>query len=125
NFALPPLGVLGVLVLALISNVVCAELPERLTSRPLFNAAVIAGDTLWITAVLVATGGFGADFFYLYFFVLLLAAIGANLRVIALTAVCVCVAYVYVLTLNGTILSWWHSPSIIRLPFLFITAAFY
>jgi light-regulated signal transduction histidine kinase (bacteriophytochrome) len=57
--------------------------------------------------------------------VLLLAAIGESLQVIALTAVVVCAAYLYVLQVNGTMLSWWHSPSLIRLPFLFTTAAFY
>jgi signal transduction histidine kinase len=125
EFALPPVGVLLLIVLALASNVGFAQLPERITARPMFSAAVIVCDTLWITATLVYGGQFGADFFYLYFFVLLLAAIGESLQVIALTAVVVCAAYLYVLQANGTMLSWWHSPSLIRLPFLFTTAAFY
>src|SRR6185369_158094 len=66
-----------------------------------------------------------ADFFYLYFFVLLLAAIGESLQVVALTAMVVCAAYLYVLNVNGTVLSLWQSPSLIRLPFLFTTAAFF
>jgi len=125
SFVLPPVGILLLIALALASNVFLAQLPERVTSRPLFSAAVIIGDTLWITATLVYSGEFGADFFYLYFFVLLLAAIGESLQVIALTAVVVCAAYLYVLEATGTMLSWWHSPSLIRLPFLFTTAAFY
>ncbi|MDX2169783.1 MAG: ATP-binding protein [Deltaproteobacteria bacterium] len=125
QFAMPPLGVMLLIVLALASNVACAQLPERLTQRSLFSAGVIVFDTLWITATLVYSGSFGADFFYLYFFVLLLAAIGESLQVIALTAIVVCAAYLYVLRANGTILSWWQSPSLIRLPFLFTTAAFY
>ncbi|MEO8604138.1 MAG: ATP-binding protein [bacterium] len=125
DFALPPLAVSLLIVLALASNVAFAQLPERITGRPTFSAAVIVVDTLWITATLVYGGHFGADFFYLYFFVLLLAAIGESLQVITLTAVVVCAAYLYVLQANGTMLSWWHSPSLIRLPFLFTTAAFY
>ena len=125
EFALPPLPVMLAIVLALASNVVLAQLPERVTARPAFAAGVIITDTLWITAALVYSGEFEADFFYLYFFVLLLAAIGENLALIAVTAVVVCAAYLYLLTINGTMLSWWHSPSLIRLPFLFTTAAFY
>ena len=37
----------------------------------------------------------------------------------------VCAAYLYVLNVNGTVLSLWQSPSLIRLPFLFTTAAFF
>jgi signal transduction histidine kinase len=125
EFAMPPLGVMLLIVLALASNVVCAQLPEHITQRPVFSAGVIVFDTIWITSTLVYSGSFGADFFYLYFFVLLLAAIGESLQVIALTAVVVCAAYLYVLRANGTILSLWQSPSLIRLPFLFTTAAFY
>jgi signal transduction histidine kinase len=125
EFVLPPILVMLAIVAALASNVVFAQLPEAVTARPAFTACVIVADTLWITGVLVYSGEFEVDFLYLYFFVLLLAAIGENLAVIALTTVVVCGAYLYVLTTNGTILSWWQSPSIIRLPFLFTTAAFY
>jgi len=125
EFALPPPGAVLLIAFALASNVLCAQLPERVTSRTLFSAGVIVFDTAWITALLVYSGDFGADFFYLYFFVLLLAAIGESLQVIALTAIVVCAAYLYVLQANGTMLSLWHSPSLIRLPFLFTTAAFY
>jgi len=125
SFAMPGVGVMLLIVAALISNVAIAQLPPHVTNRPGFSAALILGDTLWITTALLTSHQFEADFFYLYFFVLLLAAIGQSLQVIALTAVVVCVAYLYVLSVNGTVLSLWHSPSLIRLPFLFTTAAFY
>jgi len=125
EFALPPVGILLLIVAALASNVVIAQLPPHVTSQRAFSAAVIVGDTLWITAALLYSHEFEADFFYLYFFVLLLAAIGESLQVIALTALVVCGAYLYVLNTNGTVLSMWQSPSLIRLPFLFTTAAFY
>ncbi|MGH7787906.1 MAG: sensor histidine kinase, partial [Candidatus Binatia bacterium] len=125
SFELPPLGVLLLIVAALASNVVIAQLPPDLIARRAFCGAVIIGDTLWITAALLYSHQFEADFFYLYFFILLLAAVGESLQVVALTAVVVCAAYLYVLSVNGTMLSLWHSPSLIRLPFLFTTAAFY
>lgn len=125
SFALPPLPVMLAIVAALASNVVMAQMPEHLTTRPAFAAGVIVVDTAWITAALVYSGQFGADFFYLYFFVLLLAAVGESLALIALTAAVVCAAYLYLLVVSGVMPSWWHSPSLIRLPFLFTTAAFY
>jgi signal transduction histidine kinase len=125
SFAMPSPAVILIIVAALASNVVFAQLPPQVTHRRAFSAAIIVGDTLWITAALLWSHQFEADFFYLYFFVLLLAAIGESLQVIALTAIVVCAAYLYVLNVNGTVLSMWHSPSLIRLPFLFTTAAFY
>src|SRR5262249_61651611 len=125
SFAMPPIAVMVIIVAALASNVMFAQLPPEVTQRRAFSAVIIVGDTLWITAALLSSHQFDADFFYLYFFVLLLAAIGQSLQVIALTAIVVCAAYLYVLTVNGTVLSLWHSPSLIRLPFLFTTAAFY
>ena len=125
EFAMPPVGIVLLIVAALASNVAVAQLPPHVTEQRLFSAAVILGDTLWITAALLYSHEFEADFFYLYFFVLLLAAIGESLQVIALTALVVCAAYLYVLNTNGTMLSLWQSPSLIRLPFLFTTAAFY
>lgn len=125
EFVMPAPGIMLLIVAALASNVFIAQLPPHVTKRGGFSAAVILGDTLWITTALLYSGQFEADFFYLYFFVLLLAAVGESLQVIALTAMVVCAAYLYVLNANGTVLSLWQSPSLIRLPFLFTTAAFY
>lgn len=125
GFQRPPLAALLLVVLALASNVVIATWPGRLTNAPSFGPAIIVADTLWITAALLISGRFNAEFFFLYFFILLLAALGENLWLIALAAVAVCGAYLYVLSATGGQWSMWTSPSLIRLPFLFTTAAFY
>lgn len=122
---MPPLASMLLIVLALISNVVIASLPARITNARFFGPTIIIADTLWITAALLASGRFTAEFFFLYFFILLLAAIGENLWLIALAAVAVCAAYLYVLAALGGAWSLWTSPSLIRLPFLFTVAAFY
>src|SRR5207249_11163926 len=88
-----------------------------------FGLAVIVADTAWITAALVASGRFNAEFFYLYFFVLLLAAIGENLSLIAVGSVVVCCAYLYALSATGSGWSLWRSASGIRSPFLLTPAA--
>jgi signal transduction histidine kinase len=125
QFTLPPLQVMLLIVAALVSNVVIAQLSPGLTESLVFGIGIVVADTSWITAVLLQSGRFEAEFFYLYFFVLLLAAIGENLRLIAIGAVAVCGAYLYGLSATGGTWSLWRSPSLIRIPFLFTAAAFY
>jgi signal transduction histidine kinase len=125
DFAVPPVSATLLIAAALASNVALTVLGPRLAQSTAINACIILGDTAWVTTVLLRSGHFSADFFYLYFFVLLLAAIGENLALIAVGAVVVCAAYVYVLSMTGRNWSFWSSPSLIRIPFLFTTAAFY
>ncbi len=125
SLQLPPVAALLLIAAALASNVLLPLLPLRATASPWFGPAIIAIDTLWITAALLISGRFNAEFYFLYFFILLLAAIGETLWLIALAAVAVCTAYVYVLAASGGDWSWWTSPSLIRIPFLFTAAAFY
>jgi len=125
DFSTPPAGAILLIAAALASNVVLAQLPPHAINSTTFALGVIVCDTTWITGVLLNSGRFNAEFFYLYFFVLLLAAIGENLRLIAVGAVAVCMAYVYLLMHAGENWSLWSSPSLIRIPFLFIAAAFY
>src|SRR5438876_7733260 len=125
KFSNPPLGVVLAITAALLSNVLAAHLPARVSSSGGFGLAVIVADTAWITAALIASGHFDAEFFYLYFFVLLLAAIGENLTLIAVGAVVVCGAYLYALSVTGSGWSLWRSPTVIRIPLLVAAAAFY
>ncbi|MGH7785413.1 MAG: sensor histidine kinase [Candidatus Binatia bacterium] len=125
DFATPPPLVSLLIALALASNVAVAQLPRRVTDSMRFAIAVIVFDTAWVTAALMSSGRFSADFFMLYFFLLLLAAIGENLRLIAIAACVVCAAYLFGHSATGGEWSWWTSPSLIRIPFLFTTAVFY
>ncbi|MCH7895452.1 MAG: response regulator [candidate division NC10 bacterium] len=119
------LGIILIIPASLLSNLVVMRLPEHITSSTTFTAGIIAADTAWITAALIYSGRFSAEFFYVYFFLLLLAAIGEKLSLIAIGAVVVCTAYVYVLANTNTTVSVWSSPSLIRIPFLFTAATFY
>jgi signal transduction histidine kinase len=125
EFAPPTTVTLLLIVAALLTNVAIAVLPEPITASVRFSMLVVVYDTVWITAVLLLSGRFNAEFFYLYFFVLLLAAIGERLQLIAVGTVALCGAYLFghVATGGGWSLS--HSPSLIRIPFLFSTAIFY
>ncbi len=125
RFGIPSVGIGLAIAAALASNVAVSLLPAWIIGSKYFGAALVIGDTAWITSALLASGRFDADFVFLYFFVILLAAMGESLWLIVLGAVVVCIAYVYVLSATGTGWSVWSSPSIIRIPFLFTAAAFY
>jgi signal transduction histidine kinase len=124
-FSLPPLPIALLIVAALASNVLLTLLPDRVSTTSPLGAAVLLFDTTWVTIALIYSPSLNAEFFSLYFFVLLLAAIGENLRFIALTAAVVCVAYLYALSAGGESWSLWASPSLIRIPFLLAAAACY
>ncbi len=121
----PPASLILLVIAALASNVVMGRLPARITDTTAFNAGIILVDTVWITAALLYSGYFGPDFFYVYFFVLLLAAIGENLSLIAIGAIIASTAYVYILSNATPTMSLWTPSSLIRIPFLFTAAAFY
>ena len=125
HFAFPSAGVGLLIAAALASNVLVSLLPERIIGSKYFGASLVIGDTAWITVALLASGRFQADFVFLYFFVILLAAMGESLWLIVVGSVVVCIAYIYVLSATGGSWTIWSSPSIIRIPFLFTAAAFY
>ncbi len=100
-------------------------LPVYITGSTAFNASIIVGDTVWITAALLYSGLFHPEFFYFYFFVLFLAAIGENLGLIAVGAVLVCTGYIALLSVTGQTASLWTTPVLIRIPILFTAALFY
>ncbi len=125
DFAFASPGAALLIALALASNVGIAQLPVPVTNSTRFATLIILCDTAWITAALVQSGRFSADFFYLYFFVLLLAAIGENLRLIAVGACVVCAAYFFGRVAVEGSSPPWTSPELIRIPFLFSTAIFY
>ncbi len=125
EFAFPQGPVSMLLGAALASNLLLGHVDEQTTRTPIFGFAVVTFDTIWVTSALLYSGHFNAEFFFLYFFVILLAAIGESLSLIAVGAVVVCVGYVYLMIRSGQTPTLWDSPSLIRIPFLFTTTAFY
>src|SRR3989442_13493984 len=115
-FSPQQLGVVLAITAALLSNVLATHLPARVSSSSGFGLAVIVADTAWITAALIASGHFDAEFFYLYFFVLLLAAIGENLTPIAVGAVGGSGSYLYALSGTESRRLLWDSPTGMRIP---------
>lgn len=125
GFSSLPYAFILLIVGTLASNVIVAQLPDRIIDSTGFYAGVIIGDTLWITAALLYSGLFRAEFFYLYFFLLLLAGIGENLWLLGIGALVVCIEYIFALSATGSSPSVWNMRVFIRIPFLLAAAGFY
>ena len=120
-----PLALVAMMIVVLVSNLGALAIPAAQLRAPWFIAATIVGDTVWITIALIATGRFTSEFFYLYFFVIFLAGVGENLRLIALGVTVVCVAYVVLVARTGGLDEVVNTQTLIRVPFLFSVAIFY
>ncbi len=125
DFARPSLLLAGLIVLGLASNVVLPPLSKRITRSSVILGGIILADTAWITVMLIVTGNFHADFFYLYFFVLFIAAIGENLALIIVGAVIACSAYYLALAATGRGPQLMTTAILIRMPFMLSVAVFY
>lgn len=99
-------------------------IPRRWLEHAWVAGGVLTADTVWVTALLLASGRFESEFFYLYFFVLFLAAIGERLSLIVLGSVVVGGAYLYALS-QPEAGNLYETASLIRIPFLFTVAVFY
>lgn len=115
----------GLLIVAVVaSNFLLHRVPEHRFRSAAFIGAVIVTDTIGVTATLLFTGRAGAEFFFVYFFVLFIAAIGESLPLIALGAVVVAVGYLVAIS-EGDLASVLHSSQLVRVPFLLMAASFY
>jgi PAS domain S-box-containing protein len=120
-----PLPLVGLMAAALLSNIALLALPGQRLRSPWVVTVAVLGDTAWITAALLVTGRFTADFFYLYFFVLFLAGVAENIRLIAVSVLVVCLAYVVLVARAYGPDQLLTSGALIRIPFLFTVAVFY
>lgn len=108
------------IAVALASNVALSVMsPQRLFSWYV-EAPVLIADTLWVAWALHLTGTEGQAFFLLYFFVLLVAALGESLGLILLGSTLISIANLYFS--SGPI---WTAPQLLRVVFFYSVALFY
>ena len=107
--------------LFLTSNLVLMRLPDSVFQRRAFDVGLVAIDLTSITVGLWLCGSAGPDFFFLFFFVVFLAALGERPALTATGASLAAAAYLLFLYPG----SLWSSELLLRLPFLFMTALMY
>jgi signal transduction histidine kinase len=109
------------IALFLASNVILMRLPARAFTHPLFDPILGGVDIVGITLALWLCGSAGADFFFLFFFVIFLGSLGERPELTAIGAGLAGTAYL-VFLYPGDL----YEPTILlRIPFLFITALTY
>ncbi len=108
-------------VLLLASNLVLMHLPDRVITARLFDPVLVMVDTILITAGLWLCGAAGSDFFFLFFFVVFLSAIGERPELTALGAGLAAAGYLLLLY-RGPV---WNPAMLLRVPFLFATGLTY
>ena len=102
---------------ALASNIALSRVPERMLLAPSVAAPLLAADAAWVAWVLRAD----PNFFVLYFFVLLLAAVGENPGMVVLGAVIASAVAV----LTGWRHVGWTPAVLLRIVVVFAAALFY
>ena len=107
--------------LCLASNLVLMRLPERVVQHRAFDLALVTLDVTLTTVGLWLCGNAGPDFYFLFFFVVFLAAIGDHPELTAVGAALAAVAYLALLY-QGPL---WDPAILLRIPFLFVTALSY
>jgi PAS domain S-box-containing protein len=124
GFDVPPPYVVLLIAVALATNVYLAECPAEIVTSSRISGAVIVGDTVWITVVLLHKPDLGSGLLFLYFFVLLLAAIGESLPLVVVGTLVVCVAYLVAHSVSAGPLGW-KARDLMAVPFLLTVASFY
>jgi signal transduction histidine kinase len=110
-----------IIAAALTSNVGLAFVPSGTLFSRWVGAAILVADTAWVSWALQTTDAGGDHVFLLYVFVLLLAAVGENLRTVVLAA--------FLIGFMSLYISWgaatWTPSALLRVVFLFAVALFY
>ncbi len=83
----------GLLVVVVVSNIVLARLPAALWEHPILLPLVALLDVGILVAIMLRGQGFERDFFFAYFLLLAVVALGNGLRLSALGAALVVAAY--------------------------------
>ncbi|HLY36894.1 MAG TPA: histidine kinase dimerization/phospho-acceptor domain-containing protein, partial [Candidatus Binatia bacterium] len=106
---------------ALASNIALSRVPARVLLAPFVAAPLLAADAAWVAWALRASGTADPDFFVLYFFVLVLAAVGEKPGMVVLGAVLASAVAV----LTGWRHVGWTPTILLRIVVIFTAALFY
>lgn len=109
----------------LASNLVVAALLRRSRSRTLLEMGVAVFDAGAVSLALLVTNDFSADFFLLYFVVILIAAITERLAFVVATAVLISILHLSTAMGHLAPSEFFASGALLRIPFLFVVALFF
>lgn len=117
--------VYGLVVVLLTSALVPYRLPGETFDHHYFDTALLLTDTILISAAIYMNRTIPWDLFLIYFFILLLAAIGTSLLRIVVGSVLVSLIYLALLVQEGKGIPEISTDLVIRIPFLFGVSVLY
>jgi signal transduction histidine kinase len=121
----PPLVCILLIVAALASNIFLSSILRKMSLQARAVGLVVCGDIGWLILGLWYKGGFDADIYIVYFFVLLLAAMGQRLTLVIGAGLLLSGVDMTYLAMKGDHNLIWTSSALIRVPFIFVVSVFY
>ncbi|HEX9788654.1 MAG TPA: histidine kinase dimerization/phospho-acceptor domain-containing protein, partial [Candidatus Binatia bacterium] len=123
----PELPVNSILLItaALASNVLLSSILKRKPLQARAVGLIVCVDVGWLILGLWNQGGFEADIYILYFFILLLAGMGQRLNLVLGAGLLLSGVDMTFLALTREHNLIWTSSSLVRVPFIFAISAFY
>ncbi len=115
----------AVILLLICSNIMLATLPRAVFGAKYFDHCLVLIDLLLITGSIWVAGNLSSDLYLLYFFVIMIAAVGETLYVILWSASLVAVVYLLVVSSLSSGEVFLAPEYLIRVPFFFVIALFY
>lgn len=115
----------AVILLLICSNIMLATVPKAVFGAKYFDHALVLIDLLLITGSIWVAGNLSSDLYLLYFFVIMIAAVGETLYVILWSASLVAVVYLLVVSGLSSGEVFLAPEYLIRVPFFFVIALFY
>jgi len=120
-----PVDSILLITAALASNVLLSSILKRQPLHARTVGFIVCADIGWLILGLWNKGGFDADIYILYFFILLMAGMGQRLHLVLGAGLLLSAVDLTFLTLSGERDLVWTSTSLIRVPFIFAVSAFY
>lgn len=112
-------------ILILLTNAGLQLLPARTVTRSNFYSRVAMLDIALISGALLLSGQTAADFYLLFFLVLMLSALGRDITRAMISTVLVILIYGLTLLFSGSEQDQADAAVLLRFPFFFIIALFY
>lgn len=113
------------IILYILSNIFASRVPESFFVRSSFFYFLILFDTFMVSLGIYITSQFEADFYLVYFLIILFSAMARNFKVLIINAFIISGIYGWFLYKGGIDIEHLDQVILLRIPFIFIVNIFY
>jgi len=111
-------------VLFFLSNILLTLIPAEYFAKRAVSSAIVIMDAGFISLAIYLTSGFNTDFYLVYYFIILIAAMRQELRGSIITGVVAITLYGWVVSMASNDFNILSTPFLIRAVFLLLIATF-